>query len=182
MRNTIYCVDDSNMHMSKIKAAIVEACSSRNIADYQVIECSNGRQLLDRIHEQRPTLITLDIHMPVMDGLSTLVRLRTIYSACPIVMVSAENESVILRHMIGKAGNHSNYDAPLEKKKEMLEKVAKRVRSGVSEEGKINSMLDACASLAMDPIAVAKSYGATLFLSKPFNGPEAVQKLSGFLQ
>ncbi len=37
-------------------------------AGYVVVTASNGQEALDRIEEQRPSLIFLDIEMPVMDG------------------------------------------------------------------------------------------------------------------
>ena len=182
MEHTIYCVDDSSMHLSKIKSAVAEACSLRNISSYRLIECSDGKELLDSVKNHRPSLITMDIHMPVMDGLSTLVRLRSLFPTCPMVMVSSENEDVVMRHALNKSNLHHHYDAPEEKKREMLEKVAKRVKAGVQEEGKINSILEACACLGMDPIAVAKHYGANAFISKPFDVSDASKKISDLLR
>ena len=37
-------------------------------AGYEVMIAGNGEEALDLIHEQRPSLIFLDIEMPVMDG------------------------------------------------------------------------------------------------------------------
>lgn len=38
--------------------------------------CGGGQELLSRLRELQPELIILDLHMPAMDGLETLHRLR----------------------------------------------------------------------------------------------------------
>lgn len=50
---------------------------------------SHGEIALAKIAELAPDLITLDIEMPVMDGLTTLKRLREIKTKALVVMVSA---------------------------------------------------------------------------------------------
>ncbi len=39
------------------------------VEGYEVIEAANGREALERAHAMRPSLILLDLFMPVMDGL-----------------------------------------------------------------------------------------------------------------
>ncbi len=53
---------------------------------------ANGRQALARIPEVKPDLITLDIEMPGMDGLETLVEIRKLYPKLPVIMFSALTE------------------------------------------------------------------------------------------
>lgn len=43
---------------------------------YRTYAARNGQEALDEIEEQRPSLMLLDIMMPVMDGWSVLERLR----------------------------------------------------------------------------------------------------------
>src|ERR1700681_208776 len=52
----------------------------------------NGSQALARIPEVKPDLITLDIEMPGMDGLETLVEIRKLYPKLPVIMFSALTE------------------------------------------------------------------------------------------
>jgi two-component system, chemotaxis family, protein-glutamate methylesterase/glutaminase len=52
----------------------------------------NGSQALTRIPEVKPDLITLDIEMPGMDGLETLVEIRKLYPRLPVIMFSALTE------------------------------------------------------------------------------------------
>src|ERR1700674_4357219 len=52
----------------------------------------NGSRALARIPEVKPDLITLDIEMPGMDGLETLVEIRKLYPRLPVIMFSALTE------------------------------------------------------------------------------------------
>ncbi len=48
----------------------------------------NGKIALAKIPQVNPDLVTLDMEMPEMDGISTLVELRKIYPKLPVVMFS----------------------------------------------------------------------------------------------
>lgn len=49
---------------------------------------SNGSLALARIPEVKPDLITLDIEIPVMDGLATITEIRKLYPKLPVIMFS----------------------------------------------------------------------------------------------
>lgn len=57
-----------------------------------VATASDGRIALAKIPMLKPDLITLDIEMPVMDGLATLVELRKFYPKLPVIMFSTLTE------------------------------------------------------------------------------------------
>ncbi|MGZ4495397.1 MAG: protein-glutamate methylesterase/protein-glutamine glutaminase [Nocardioides sp.] len=48
----------------------------------------NGKVALAKIPQLNPDIITLDVEMPVMDGLETLEHLRVLYPRLPVVMFS----------------------------------------------------------------------------------------------
>jgi two-component system chemotaxis response regulator CheB len=56
--------------------------------DFDVQFARNGREALDTIASVRPDVVTLDVHMPEMDGLACLDRIM-IEHPCPVVMVSS---------------------------------------------------------------------------------------------
>ena len=61
---------------------------------FQCIEAQNGVEALDRLsHMPRPTLITLNRHMPEMDGFELLGRIRRSqqYKNLPVVMISTDS-------------------------------------------------------------------------------------------
>ncbi len=52
----------------------------------------HGRAALASLSTLAPDLITLDLEMPEMDGLETLVALRRLYPALPVIMLSSRTE------------------------------------------------------------------------------------------
>lgn len=56
--------------------------------DFDVRFARNGKEALDAIALARPDVVTLDVHMPEMDGLACLDRIM-IEHPCPVVMVSS---------------------------------------------------------------------------------------------
>ena len=59
-----------------------------NEADFEVLFARNGLDALDRIHDFKPDVITLDVHMPQMNGLECLDRIM-VERPCPVLMVSS---------------------------------------------------------------------------------------------
>jgi two-component system chemotaxis response regulator CheB len=57
-------------------------------ADFEVRAARDGLEALDLLGAYAPDVITLDVHMPQMDGLACLDRIM-IEGPCPVVMVSA---------------------------------------------------------------------------------------------
>jgi two-component system chemotaxis response regulator CheB len=53
---------------------------------------SDGRIALARISQLKPDLITLDIEMPVMNGLETLTEVRKLHPKLPVIMFSTLTE------------------------------------------------------------------------------------------
>jgi len=60
---------------------------------WQVSEAENGRVALDRVAERLPSLILLDLMMPVMDGFEFVLELRKVeaWREIPIVVVTARD-------------------------------------------------------------------------------------------
>lgn len=52
----------------------------------------NGKNALDKLPTLKPDIMTLDIEMPVMDGLQTLVEVRKMHRKLPIIMFSTLTE------------------------------------------------------------------------------------------
>lgn len=59
--------------------------------DFEIEFARNGAEALKIIPTFRPDVVTLDIHMPLMDGLTCLDRIM-LEHPCPVVMVSALTE------------------------------------------------------------------------------------------
>lgn len=81
---TVLIVDDSDQVRTLLKRVLEDE-------GHYVVVASNGVEALSAISEMRPDLVLLDVMMPVMDGLSTLRRLRSEPDTAelPIIMVTA---------------------------------------------------------------------------------------------
>jgi len=83
----ILIVDDS--------AVVRRVLGSLLASDPEIVvagTAGNGSQALARIPEVKPDLVTLDIEMPGMDGLETLVEIRKLYPKLPVIMFSTLTE------------------------------------------------------------------------------------------
>lgn len=61
---------------------------------YQVVTAGDGLQALERVKQDHPALMVLDIMLPKLDGIEVCKRLRAQGSVLPIVMVSARDEDI----------------------------------------------------------------------------------------
>ena len=83
----VLIVDDS--------AVIRKVLSNMLASDPEIVvagTAGNGHLALARIPDLKPDLITLDIEMPGMDGLETLVEIRKLYPKLPVIMFSTLTE------------------------------------------------------------------------------------------
>jgi DNA-binding response OmpR family regulator len=59
---------------------------------YEVLTASDGEEAFQKVKEERPHLILLDVCMPKMTGLEVLKRVREIDKEVGVIMVTAVNE------------------------------------------------------------------------------------------
>jgi two-component system, chemotaxis family, protein-glutamate methylesterase/glutaminase len=83
----ILVVDDSVV-TRRVLSDTLSADSALEVAG----TASDGQIALTRIPLLKPDLITLDVEMPVMDGLETLAVIRKLYPQLPVIMFSALTE------------------------------------------------------------------------------------------
>ncbi len=74
-------------------------CELLQSIGFQVTGCRDGREGLRAARELRPSVLTLDLHMPGMDGVEVLSHLTTdeTTSQLPVVVVSAYTSDRRLR-------------------------------------------------------------------------------------
>lgn len=61
---------------------------------YEVFQAANGRQGLEILEREEVHLAIVDIMMPVMDGVTMLMKLRMMNYEFPVIMLSAKSEEV----------------------------------------------------------------------------------------
>lgn len=81
-----------------------------------VAEAANGREAVDQVRAHAADVVLLDIQMPVMDGLTALVELRTAAPAVRVIVLTTfgERENVLRMLEQGGAGFLLRDTAPAE--------------------------------------------------------------------
>ena len=82
----ILIVDDSKMMRRNLRKILAEA------GHEVVAEAEDGSDACKAYAEHRPDLVTMDINMPVMDGIEAVKRILVDFPEANIVMISAHNE------------------------------------------------------------------------------------------
>lgn len=63
-------------------------------------EAENGRVAVERYKALNPDVVTMDITMPEMDGLSALKEIMSVNPAANVIMVSAMGQEAMVREAI----------------------------------------------------------------------------------
>ena len=97
MATKVMVVDDSRTSRRILKGVLMEL-------GYEVCaEAKNGEEAYQMYGECRPDIVTMDITMPVMNGVEALLLLKKKYPDCKVIMVSAAGQKHIMLDAI-KAG------------------------------------------------------------------------------
>ncbi|MFN8191894.1 MAG: chemotaxis response regulator protein-glutamate methylesterase [Nocardioidaceae bacterium] len=86
-RISVLVVDDSVV----VRRLVTDVLSSDPRIEV-VGTASNGKIALSKMPQLNPDVVTLDIEMPIMDGLETLVHMRKLYPDTPCIMFSTLTE------------------------------------------------------------------------------------------
>jgi CheY-like chemotaxis protein len=87
----------------ELPVVMAEALANRG---YRVVTARNGQEGLERVAEEQPQLIFLDMRMPVMDGWTFAKILRDRYGRrIPIVVTTAAEDSMLRADEIGAEGD-----------------------------------------------------------------------------
>jgi len=90
MAKNVLVVDDASFMRMMLKDILTKN-------GYNVVgEASNGKECLARYKELKPDIVTLDITMPEMDGITTIKELMKIDSNAKIIMCSAMGQQAMV--------------------------------------------------------------------------------------
>jgi two-component system chemotaxis response regulator CheB len=101
---SVLVVDDSVVIRRLITDALGEDPEIRVVAT-----APNGQVAMVKIDQLRPDLVTLDIEMPVMNGLETLRAIRALYARLPVIMFSTLTASGATATLDALAAGASDY-------------------------------------------------------------------------
>jgi two-component system chemotaxis response regulator CheB len=86
-RIRVFLVDDASVIIRLVSNAL-----NRDPALEVVGTAADGQMALARLAELQPAVVLLDMEMPVMDGLDTLVTLRKTHQRLPVIMFSRHTQ------------------------------------------------------------------------------------------
>ncbi|MBN1848380.1 MAG: sigma-54-dependent Fis family transcriptional regulator [Deltaproteobacteria bacterium] len=81
MAHTILVVDDEESILQAVDGILTDE-------GFEVVKAQSGIAALEKIREEMPDLVLLDIWMPGMDGIQTLIKIKEEYPHLQIVMMS----------------------------------------------------------------------------------------------
>jgi two-component system chemotaxis response regulator CheY len=79
----ILVVDDSNVMRRKISRAV------ESVGCQEVLTAANGLEAIEKYKQEMPTLVTMDITMPEMDGIECVKQLVAMDTNALILVISA---------------------------------------------------------------------------------------------
>ncbi len=97
MYNILICDDEAD-----IRSALKIYLSNE---DYNLLEAENGKQALEIIAEKDIHLLLMDIMMPVMDGISTLAKLREENNNIPVILLTAKSQDTDKIHGLNEGAD-----------------------------------------------------------------------------
>lgn len=85
MSQKVLVVDDEQSIVTLLKYNIEQA-------GYQVVVAYDGVQALEKVNEEKPDLVVLDVMLPEMDGIEVCKTIRSDKNQVPILMLTAKDD------------------------------------------------------------------------------------------
>ncbi len=96
----ILIVDDSSIVRRNLKTILTRA-------GHEIIaEAENGMQAYNEYTKNKPDLVTMDITMPLLDGVRAVKKIMTTYPEARIIMVSAIDQKNMVLAAIQNGAKH----------------------------------------------------------------------------
>jgi DNA-binding NarL/FixJ family response regulator len=91
----------------------------------EVCEAADGKDALDALREQRPTLVILDLNLPGLGGIEVIARLKIADPQVPILVLSMHDDYIhVTRALQAGAAGYVSKNAPPEELLEAVRRVA----------------------------------------------------------
>jgi CheY-like chemotaxis protein len=106
--HTVLVVDD-DVFMRDLIAQMLMA------SGFSVVTAANGREALLRLDEQTVSLVLTDIHMPVMDGMELIRKLRFQRPGLPVIAISGADDWQSYRRLAVDLGARAALQKPVDR-------------------------------------------------------------------
>ena len=112
MARKILIVDDEESIIQSLEGILSDE-------GFEVISAEGGAEALEKIGEEMPDLVLLDIWMPEMDGIETLIKIKETYSLLQVIMMSGHG-TIETAVKATKLGAYDFIEKPLSIEKVLL--------------------------------------------------------------
>jgi two-component system chemotaxis response regulator CheY len=94
------CVDDSATLRKIVSMSLKEL-------GHIVLEAENGKQALEKLAENKPDCIVLDVNMPEMNGIEFLTAKskNPVFAAIPVIVLTTQDEAPLRSQAMGLGAN-----------------------------------------------------------------------------
>jgi len=96
----ILVVDDANLARAMLRKILEENGYK------EVLEAANGLEAIDLYQEHHPALVTMDITMPEMDGITAIKKITEIDPNANIIVCSALGQKEVVMEAISAGAKH----------------------------------------------------------------------------
>ena len=103
--HTIYIVDDDDAVRDSLRA-LLESC------DFQVQDFGSATEFLARKNDTRGDCLLLDLHMPQVDGLSLLAKMRAEGLQLPTIVITGRSDPALKQRAL-QSGAFALFDKPV---------------------------------------------------------------------
>ena len=90
----ILVVDDSSVARQSMESMI-------ELLGHTAVLAASGKEGVELYKKDRPDIVTMDLNMPVMDGISTLKLLKRIDPSAKVIMSTANGDDQLVIEAIG---------------------------------------------------------------------------------
>jgi two-component system nitrogen regulation response regulator NtrX len=112
MARTVLIVDDEESILRSLDGIFTDE-------GFETVKAKNGNEAIQKIQEEIPDLVLLDIWMPVLDGIKTLVKIKKLYPSLQVIMMSGHG-NVETAVKATKLGAYDFIEKPLSLEKLLL--------------------------------------------------------------
>lgn len=116
-------VDDQPLFRAGI-CALLKGYEDLNVT----LQASNGKDLIEQLKKSKPHIILLDIEMPEMNGIETLLYLQKEHPEIKVTMLTLHNEEEFIFDLITKGAN--GYLPKDKSVEEVVEAIYKVIQTG----------------------------------------------------